>query len=171
MVQSTVAVLWVMAWHRTYDKSSNEPVITQFSVSPGCSALISPSKKETFKGIYVYSLDSLQWRHSESDGVSNHRYLDCLFNYLFRRKSKNTSELRALRPVTRKLFPFDDVIMFCSCTVTYGYSAMIIYVTDQRYISAAFSSSRFVRNSSVIHMFFFLIIRYSYFFISSNQFQ
>ena len=32
---------------------------------------------------------SLQWRHNERDGVSNHQRLDCLLNKLFRRRSKN----------------------------------------------------------------------------------
>ena len=36
----------------------------------------------------------LQWRHNERDGVSNYRRLDCLFNRLFRYKSKKTSKLR-----------------------------------------------------------------------------
>ena len=77
---------------------------------------------------------TLQWRHNESDGVSNLRCLDCLLNPLFRRRSKKTSKLRvtglcegnppvtgevpavigefpAQKPVTRNMFPFDDVIM------------------------------------------------------------
>ena len=37
---------------------------------------------------------TLQWRHNERNGVSNHRRLDCLFNRLFRRRSKKTSKLR-----------------------------------------------------------------------------
>ena len=36
----------------------------------------------------------LQWRHNERDGVSNHRPLDCLFNRLFRGRSKKISKLR-----------------------------------------------------------------------------
>ena len=36
----------------------------------------------------------LQWRHNESDGVSNHRRHDCLLNRLFRRRSKKTSKPR-----------------------------------------------------------------------------
>ena len=36
----------------------------------------------------------LQWRHNERNGVSNHHPHDCLFNLLFRRRSKKTSELR-----------------------------------------------------------------------------
>ena len=70
---------------------------------------------------------SLQWRHNERDGVSNHRHLDCLFSRLFRRGSKkhqSTAWLAFVRgihrwpvdsphkgPVTRTLFTFDDVIV------------------------------------------------------------
>ena len=36
---------------------------------------------------------SLQWRHNERDGVSNHQRLDCLLNRLFRRRSNKTSNL------------------------------------------------------------------------------
>ena len=31
---------------------------------------------------------TLQWRHNERDGVSNHRRIDCLSNRFFRCKSK-----------------------------------------------------------------------------------
>ena len=37
---------------------------------------------------------SLQWRHDERDGVSNHQPHDCLLNRLFRRTSKKTLNLR-----------------------------------------------------------------------------
>ena len=38
---------------------------------------------------------ALQWHHNERDGVSNHRQpRDCLFDRLFRRKSKETSKPR-----------------------------------------------------------------------------
>ena len=69
----------------------------------------------------------LQWRHNGPDGVSNHQPHDCLLKRLFGRRSKKTSKLRVTglcagnspitgefppqRPVTRKMFPFDDVIM------------------------------------------------------------
>ena len=33
---------------------------------------------------------TLQWRHNECDGISNHQPHDCLFNRLFRRRSKKT---------------------------------------------------------------------------------
>ena len=80
------------------------------------------------KACHSENFISLQWRHNERDGVSNHQPYHCLLNHLFRRGSKKTSKLRvtglcagnslvtgefpAQRPVTRKMFPFDDVIMF-----------------------------------------------------------
>ena len=73
------------------------------------------------------SVRSLHWRHNDHDSVSNHQPHDCLPNRLFRRRSKKTSMLRVTGlcagnspgpvnslhkgPVTRKMFPFDDVIM------------------------------------------------------------
>ena len=70
---------------------------------------------------------SLQWRHNGRDGVSNHQPHDYLPNRLFRRRSKKISVFRITgccagnssvtgefphkEPVTRKMFPFDDVIM------------------------------------------------------------
>ena len=72
-------------------------------------------------------LMTLQWRHYERSGVSNHQPRDCLLKRLFRRRSKKTAKLRVTGlcegnspmtgefphkgPVTRKMFPFDDVIM------------------------------------------------------------
>ena len=68
---------------------------------------------------------SLQWRHNEHDGVSNRRRHYYLLNRLYRHRSKKTSKLRVTGlcagnspgtgefphkwPVTRKMFPFDDV--------------------------------------------------------------
>ena len=70
---------------------------------------------------------SLHWRHNDHDGVSNHQPQSCLLNRLFRRRSRKTSKLRVTGhcagnspgpvnsphkwPVTRKMFPFDNVIM------------------------------------------------------------
>ena len=69
---------------------------------------------------------TLQWRHNGRDSVSNHQPHDCLLNRLFRRWSKKTSKLRVTGlsagnspgpvnsphkwPVTRKMFPFDDIM-------------------------------------------------------------
>ena len=42
----------------------------------------------TPNGVEQLDKKSLQWRHNERDGVSNHRRPDSLLNRLFRRKSK-----------------------------------------------------------------------------------
>ena len=73
-------------------------------------------------------ITALHWRHNDHDSVSNHQPQCCLLNRLFRRRSKKTSKLRVTGlcvgnspgpvnsprkgPVTRKMFPFDDVIMW-----------------------------------------------------------
>ena len=77
--------------------------------------------------ILVHMPISLQWRHNDHDCVWSHQPHGCLLNRLFRRRSKKTSKLRVTGlcvgnspgpvnsphkgPVTRKMFPFDDVIM------------------------------------------------------------
>ena len=69
---------------------------------------------------------SLQWRHKEHDGVTNHQPHDCLLNRLFKAQIKEASKLRVTglcagnSPVTSEfpaqivssaeMFPFDDVI-------------------------------------------------------------
>ena len=71
---------------------------------------------------------SLQWHHNGHGSVSNHQPHYCLLNRLFRPRSKKTSKLRVTGlcagihrwsvnsphkwPIARKMFPFDDVIMF-----------------------------------------------------------
>ena len=39
---------------------------------------------------------ALQWRHNGRDGISNHQPYDCLFNRLYRRRSKKTSKLHVI---------------------------------------------------------------------------
>ena len=81
-----------------------------------------------FNVFFVIKVEPSHWRHNDHDGVSNHQPHGCLLNRLFRRRSKKTSKLRVTglcvgdspgpvnsphkRPVTRKKFPFDDVIMY-----------------------------------------------------------
>ena len=66
---------------------------------------------------------SLQWRHNEHNGISNHQPRYCLLKCLFRHKSKETSKLHVTEgnslvnsphkgPVMQKMFPFDDIIMW-----------------------------------------------------------
>ena len=70
---------------------------------------------------------AFHWRHNERDGVSNHQPHHCSLSCLFRRRSRKTSKLGDNGPcegnspmtgefpykgqVTRKMFPFDDVII------------------------------------------------------------
>ena len=71
---------------------------------------------------------SLRWRHNVRDSVSNHQPRECLLNSLFgadQGKYQSSASLAFVWgihrgpvnsqhkwPVTRKMFPFDDVIMF-----------------------------------------------------------
>ena len=71
---------------------------------------------------------SLQWRHNECDGISNHQPHDCLLNCISRCGSKKTSKLHVTGlsegihwwpvnsphngPVTREMFPFECVFMW-----------------------------------------------------------
>ena len=50
--------------------------------------------KWCFNVLIVIWAYSLQWRHNELAGVSNHQPHDCLLNRSFRRGSKKTSKLR-----------------------------------------------------------------------------
>ena len=75
----------------------------------------------------IIFIKTLRWRHNDHDCVSNHQPRHCLLNRLFGRRSKKTSKLRVTGlcvgnsprpvnsphkgPVTRKMFPFDDVII------------------------------------------------------------
>ena len=78
--------------------------------------------------IYIYIYNYLRVRIHAGDGVWNHWRLDCLLNHLFRRrwkkKHQSSASLASVReihwcsvnsphkgPVTRKMFPSDDVIM------------------------------------------------------------
>ena len=70
---------------------------------------------------------ALQWHHIECDGVINHRHLQFLFNRFFQAQIKENSKAPRhwplwgeapvtggfphKRPVSRKMFPFDNVTM------------------------------------------------------------
>ena len=80
-----------------------------------------------FGPLLLKLMDTLQWRHNNRHGVSNHQPHGCLLNGLFKRRSKKTSQICVTGlcegnsmlpvnsphkgPVTRKMFPSDDVIM------------------------------------------------------------
>ena len=86
---------------------------------------------------------SLQWRHNKRYGVSNHWRLDCLLNQA-QVKEKNQGSVsqpfvRGIHrlpvefphkgSVTRKMFPFDDVIMYP------------VFFQNSKQISRSFSTS------------------------------
>ena len=84
-------------------------------------------REDAFENVVCEMAITLQWRHNGRDGVSNYQPLDCLLNRLFRRRSKKHQSSASLvfvwgihrwpvnsphkGPVTRKMLPFDDVIM------------------------------------------------------------
>ena len=51
-------------------------------------------KTNHHRGLDLHWCWTLQWRHNERHGVSNHRRLNCLLDRLFRRRSKKRSKLR-----------------------------------------------------------------------------
>ena len=91
---------------------------------------------------------TLRWRHNELDGVSDHQSHDCLLNRLFGRRSKKKNQssaslafVRGIHrgpvnsphkwPVTRKMFPLDDVIMIWNLPTSLCYHAWIYFLYDQ----------------------------------------
>ena len=86
--------------------------------------------------MFIQNLTTLRWRHNERDGVPNYRRLDCLLSRLFKRSSaderkhQSSASLAFVRgihrwpmdshkgPVTRKIYPFDGVIMKINCYST-----------------------------------------------------
>ena len=88
-----------MAWHRAGSSLLHQPPICRF-YNRLC-AWADPNDfnheqcQRTFDcGKSGNDLFSLQWRHNERDGVSNHHPHDCLLNRLFRRRWKKTSKPR-----------------------------------------------------------------------------
>ena len=103
--------------------------------------------------LVVITHRTLHWRHNDHDGVWNHQPHGCLLKCLFRRRSKKTSKLRVTGlcvgnspgpvnsphkgPITRKMFPFDDVIMIRLSRGSDKPSAIYIKITR---VSIVFSA-------------------------------
>ena len=102
-----------------------------------------PIKRNAINAI-EYKLNSkpaLRWRHTGCDSVSNQQPHHCLLNRLFRRRSKKHQSSASLAfvwgihrgpvnsphkwPVTRQMFPFDDVIMDHGDTYTFSLMSTI----------------------------------------------
>ena len=77
-----------------------------------------------------WSILALQWRHNECDGVSNHQPHDPDADQRKHQSSASLAFVRGIhrwpvnsphkRPVTRKMFPFDDIIMEKPSPVYWG---------------------------------------------------
>ena len=108
----------------------------------------------------IFCNGPLRWRHNDHDSVLNHQPHDCLLNRLFRRRSKKTSRLCVTGhcagnspgpvnsphkwPVTRKMFPFDDVIMRKLTITTMGaflYRIPFKAIASKGYIGTSFAIS------------------------------
>ena len=91
---------------------------------------------------------ALQWRHNERDGITNHQPYDCLLYRSIRRRwkisklrvtdllaenSPVTGEFPHKRTVTRKMFPFDDVIMEWTILASYSDRWTSVWNYDQWY--------------------------------------
>ena len=88
---------------------------------------------QTIGNLVVFST-ALRWRHNVRDSVSNHQPYHSLLSRFFGRRTKKHQSFASLAfvrgihrgpvnsprkwPVTRKIFPFDDVIMACSDWLT-----------------------------------------------------
>ena len=97
--------------------------------SPGAVQMISLLLLNDKKYFLSWCALKLQRRHNGHDGVPNHQPYDCLLNCLFRwgadqGKHRSSASLALVRgihrwpvnsphkgPVTRKMFPFDDILM------------------------------------------------------------
>ena len=111
---------WIHGWVNKYNKYNSQ--------CTHCLMFVDDLAKERLDHQSGHQQVSLLWRHNGHNSVSNHQPYDCLLRRLFRRRSKQTSKLRVTGlcagnspgpvnfphkwPVTRKMFPFDDVIMW-----------------------------------------------------------
>ena len=123
----------VMAWHCQVTSHYLDQWWPQSVMSHGITIIIMHTSSHQMHSGNPHCLCNtldhkpLLWRHNGHSSVSNHQPHDCLHNRLFRRRSNQTSKLPVTGlcvgnspgpvnsphkgPVTRKMFPFDDVIM------------------------------------------------------------
>ena len=112
---------------------------------PGCTSQC--GLDYILRQIHLHLGRTLRWSHNGCDSVSNHQPHDCLLNRLFRRRWKKISKLRVTgfcagnspgsvnsthkRPVTRKMFPFDDVIMMIPEIFRFAMTILKHLMTDK----------------------------------------
>ena len=134
--QSTSVFSYQLLWIKKMSYVSRPSVFTNRSWVASCKINSQPVNEPRFSSTMHFQLSiaqlrwqkwfcdemlfcvSLLWRQNERDGVSIHQPYDCLINRLFctrSRKHHSSASLAFVRgihqSVTRKMFPFDDVIM------------------------------------------------------------
>ena len=88
--------------------------------------------------------NTLQWRHNERNGISNHRLLDCVLNRFSGADQRTFQSFVFVRgihrwpansphkePVARKMFPFDDAIMRYYGTETKPFTPLYHAATER----------------------------------------
>ena len=108
-------------WHHLIQQHWYGIIRIHWNVEKICRTL----RSALFLQVTYHSEVPLQRRHNGHDGVSNHLHLDCLLNPFVQAQIKENIKAprhwpsvwreftghRRKVPVTRKIFPFDDVIM------------------------------------------------------------
>ena len=74
-------------WYWLWTQASRQVLLAVRTISTTYAILM----KHNMKCKFIFTL---QWRHNERNGVSNHRCLNCLLNRFFRCRSKKTSKIR-----------------------------------------------------------------------------
>ena len=94
-INNILTLVQIMAWCHPGNKPLPEPMMVSL---PMHTCITQPRwiklHFQLLQIILQYPILSLQWRHNGHDRVSNHQPHDCLFNCLFRHRSKKTSKLR-----------------------------------------------------------------------------
>ena len=123
----------------------------------------------------------LERRHNGCDGVSNHQPHDCWLNHLFsayQRKHQSSASLAFVSgiqqwpvnsphkwPPTRKMFPFDDVIMpwqYILCSHWSRRYVVFIIVLHIVVWEVIFSNATYCNNLFVIIVALYSILSYKY---------
>ena len=139
-------------WHRINDRYfTEEDAVSARSIFSKFLTIDIPyvALTDELGCVLLYSnsdLFLLQWRHNGCNGVSNRQRLGCLLIRVFRRRSKKAPKLLAIGlcdgnspgtgeyphqwPVTRKMYPFDDIITVLGLVIAQ------IYVESGRVMTA-----------------------------------
>ena len=125
-------------WFQMPCRSCNDIIMSQLERS---NLILSTLTLYTVRNVVDWEQyqGTLRWRHNGCDSVPNHQPRHWLLNRLFRHRSKkyqSSASLAFVRgihrgsmnsphkwPVTRKMLPFDDVIVKCTVPVTTKWSA------------------------------------------------